>query len=331
MIKKFSLFLALFLGFTITQCDETKQHVYQQELKAFQSMPQYKTVFDEGAHGGLRTLQADVENYKELSFLQRLARYPVSLFSPIVVTSATMPKLYGFIDDLCKKQGIAKPTVYLTFDEGFFNAFAFKILKSTGAILIGKKLLLETSDQELEAIIAHEIGHIKYNHVNKTLLIKAGSYAAAVYIADDLMGKILPSLCKEHSPMQYALVKTMLILDMVNIFSALIINKRFEKQADEFAYKEVNHGPGLIEFFEHLEQKEKTCDDDFVNTHLLIKENKPKIATFDYYSLLARYYVSKGFHQLNKASEWVYHNTFLGAHPSNEARIEAIKKHLQQA
>jgi hypothetical protein len=43
-----------------------------------------------------------------------------------------------------------------------------------------------------------------------------------------------------------------------------------------------------------------------------------------------RYYLAKGGHLCGKAFGYIYHNTPLGAHPSNEARIEAAQKYLQQ-
>ena len=46
------------------------------------------------------------------------------------------------------------PTVFITRKENFFNACAAKVLTSSGGIVIGQDLIVESSEKELEAIVA---------------------------------------------------------------------------------------------------------------------------------------------------------------------------------
>ena len=137
------------------------QGVYYGELKALKARPDSKMIFDKDADGDLRKIHRDIPIYKNLSFFHQLIRRGCLGFDVIIVTYDTMPSLYGYIESICKLANVAVPTIFITRKEVFFNAFAQKLLMSTGAFVIGQKLLKESSDQEVEAIVAHEIGHIR--------------------------------------------------------------------------------------------------------------------------------------------------------------------------
>lgn len=314
-----SLFLlACIVSFSsgITHGDAT--YAYREEFKAFQTNPHYKVVFDKDANGSLKSIQADVEIYKDLSYFQRLIRFAFSGLEIVIVKPETMPKLYSFIDTICKDQGIETPTIFIAQNRGFFNATASKLLTSSGTMVIGQKLLEETSDKELQGIMAHELGHIVYNHMNKTILISIGSYYGTKWIRQYFFN--VPDQGFDLSAHLMA----------VNFIAPCIINKRFEREADEFAYKVTNNGEGLVEFFEHLEKKEQSEDNDFDATKALVKDNYSKIGFTDYYWLMTRYYLAKAGHNIGKGFAWVYHNTPLGAHPAHEDRIKAAQEYLAQ-
>jgi len=299
-----------------TQPQEVHHNQYQQELRAFKKSPDYKMIFDKKANPLLRGVRANIENYKELTLLQRLVRYPVFIFDVVVVTPKTMPKLHTYVDSICKKASIKTPPIFITMNKGIFNAFALKLLASTGAIVVGQDMIFEIPDEALEAVLVHEIGHIKHNHVNKKLLLNLGTLAGYFmflkkynFFPNSLCGSILEGV-------------------VLNMVSQLIIGKRFERQADEFAYKTMGKGEGLIQFFNQLKQKEQEKEAEFKETHRALKKNKRKIASSDYQSLMLSYYVARIAHLFDDACKWVYHNTRLGAHPSHDERIETIKTHM---
>lgn len=333
--------LVVFICFTPVQSQGDATFAYRQEFKAFETNPHYRAIFDEDAHVGLKDIQADVENYKQLSFLQRCVRFAFLGLEVVVVTPETMPMLYGFIDTICKEQRIKTPTVFIAKDRGFFNAGAQKLLVSSGAIVIGKKLLEETSDKELQGVVAHELGHIVHNHVNKSILINYLSFfitnSALQYIFNRSNLQIGLHLNLQYKMSIYKISIDVLPLITFYITSKIapcivscIINKRFEKQADEFAYRVTDNGEGVIEFFEHLKKKEQSLENDFDGTYFTIKDNKAKIGYLDYYYLMARYGFAKAWHMIDKGYRWIYHNTRLGAHPSHENRIKAAKEYLAQ-
>jgi Zn-dependent protease with chaperone function len=289
--------------------------IYCEELAVFKAREDMKAIFNEDMHSQLRAIQRDISTYKKLSFLQRLVRGAFLSCDVILVEPDTMPALYSYVDTLCTKAKIATPTIFLTREESFFNAFAQKLFASTGGILIGQKLLLETSDEELEAIVAHEIGHIKHDHVNKMLALSIFTYA----ISNMLLSRFTNLVGAVH--VYYA-------VQLSSILSALIINKKFEKEADAFACEVADRGKGVVEFFEHLQKKEQIREEEFVSTADLLAEGKSQIAGISYVGLCFRYYMAQFGHEFTKMYKYIYHNTPLGAHPSNEARIAAAQEYL---
>jgi Zn-dependent protease with chaperone function len=287
--------------------------LYYQEFKAFTAMPDYKIIFDKDAHQGMSGIQQDIENCKALSPFQRLVRSIFFTLDVVVITPETMPLLYSYVDTMCKKHALKTPTIFITRKKNIFNAMAQKLLISSGAIVIGQKLLKELSDQELEAVVAHEIGHIRYNHVNKGIAICIASHYACI--------KLLQHMMPDSG-------HPMLSFISGSLLASLIINKRFEKEADKFAYKEMGKGAGLIGFFECIQEKTCQREQDFISTCACLEHSKQRIYFIDYLKLKGYYYWEKLGQSLLDGYKWIYYNTFYGPHPSPEARIETIKEYL---
>ena len=87
------------------------------------------------------------------------------------------PDLYKRVEELCEKMELKKvPEVYIVESGGMLNAFATKVFG-----LFGKNMVvlysdfvdisLDSSGNEIDYVIAHELAHIKRNHIIKSLLI----------------------------------------------------------------------------------------------------------------------------------------------------------------
>lgn len=309
MKKIFLLGMFLLISDHAVDAHET----YYQEFKTFST--ERKTIFDQHADAGMSAIQRDIENYKELSQFQRLVRFIFFLFDVVVITPKTMPTLYSYIDTMCKTQDIQTPTIFITRQMGFFNAAAQKLLMSSGAIIIGQDIICEASDDELEAIVAHEIGHIKHNHVNKSFAIAIGSVFLSHYLVSKIMYK-------------HPYLASALLISGPTLFIRLFIGKRFEQEADEFAYKNMGKGNGLIKFFERLLHMEKERNDEFDATHTYLEDSRKELALLDYSELKLRYCMHKAGKIFSDAFKWFYYNTPYGAHPSPQDRIKTIQEYL---
>lgn len=324
-------FLSLGMLFAATSCFAESGNIYKNELIAFKENPEYIGIFDKDISSSLNSIQRDIQTYAHTSFSQRFLLMVFFLLDPVVVTPNTMPQLYSYIDSVCKSQNMKTPVVFISRKERFFNAAASKLFMSCGGIMIGQRIVVETSDAALEGIIAHELGHIKYNHINKSLLIAALVYALfPTHICDNLFDDYTYTI--PIATLGYNIrigLASYLNHELRSLIINAIINKRFEREADEFAYKIMDKGDGLIEFFELLEEKEDHYEQGFLDTYAKIQENKDNVGLINYLSLAQRYYTNRALNYIDKAYKWLYHNTFLGAHPSHEARIKAVREYQE--
>lgn len=89
-------------------------------------------------------------------------QYGVNMASAIRLSPTQLPELYNHLPPICEKLGIAEPEFYLQMDP-MPNAWTFGDTKVYITITSG---LVEMMDSdELNAIIAHECGHILCRHV----------------------------------------------------------------------------------------------------------------------------------------------------------------------
>lgn len=114
----------------------------------------------------LRTLEsipgfpALVKKFLQIGFEQM--QYGVNMASSIRLSPTQLPHLYNHLPPICQRLGIAEPEFYLQMDPAP-NAWTFGDTKIYITITSGLVELL--NDEELDAVIAHECGHIMCRHV----------------------------------------------------------------------------------------------------------------------------------------------------------------------
>lgn len=77
------------------------------------------------------------------------------------VEKAKAPNLHDLVGELAEKMGIPKPEIYLI-KLGVPNAFATGRNPQNSCIAVSKSLLDSLEKKEIEAVIAHELTHIKH-------------------------------------------------------------------------------------------------------------------------------------------------------------------------
>lgn len=80
------------------------------------------------------------------------------------VKESEAPEIHAMLASLAKQAGIPKPKLYFVQDNSP-NAFAFGRTQGSSGIAVHAGLLQALNKQEVEAVIAHEIGHIKHRDV----------------------------------------------------------------------------------------------------------------------------------------------------------------------
>ena len=114
-------------------------------LRQLESIPGFPTLVKKVLALGLEQLQ-----------------YGLNMATAIRLSPTQLPKLYNHLPPICQKLGIAEPEFYLQMDP-MPNAWTFGDTKISITITSG--LVEMMSDDELDAILAHECGHILCRHV----------------------------------------------------------------------------------------------------------------------------------------------------------------------
>ncbi|MEK4523489.1 M48 family metalloprotease [Psychrobacillus sp. FSL W7-1457] len=92
----------------------------------------------------------------------------------IRVSQRQFPDVYERITRMSEDMNLKKvPDIFVVHSEGAFNAFATRFLGKNMVVLYSEvfELAREQGDAELDFIIAHELTHIKRNHIWKNILI----------------------------------------------------------------------------------------------------------------------------------------------------------------
>ena len=93
-------------------------------------------------------------------------------------------RVYNLVENLCMSQGMSMPKVNVIRDNSL-NAFASGINKHTYTVTLTTGIIDRLADEELEAVIAHELSHIR-NHDVRLLIVSivfVGVFAMLAQIA----------------------------------------------------------------------------------------------------------------------------------------------------
>ncbi|HYO14741.1 MAG TPA: M48 family metallopeptidase [Thermoanaerobaculia bacterium] len=107
-----------------------------------------------------------------------------------------LPSLWRMVHDVAERLGIPPPKTYLS-RQGEANAFAFG--KQTHSIVLTTELVDLMTHEELEGIIAHEMGHILCEHM---LYMDVG--LALTSGATSSLAKVIPALKESVAGLFYA-------------------------------------------------------------------------------------------------------------------------------
>jgi heat shock protein HtpX len=95
------------------------------------------------------------------------------------------PKLHEIVENLCKKSGIKKPRLMLA-QIPIPNAFAYGSPIAGNRVAVTSGLLKTLESEEVEAVIGHELGHLKHRDVQIMMFVSLLP-ALLMYIGYSLM------------------------------------------------------------------------------------------------------------------------------------------------
>ena len=86
-----------------------------------------------------------------------------------MVSRAEEPRLYNLLENLCISRGITMPTLRIADDEAL-NAFATGMNDKQYSITVTQGLIDALNDQEIEAVLGHELTHIRNGDVRMMVI-----------------------------------------------------------------------------------------------------------------------------------------------------------------
>ena len=95
-----------------------------------------------------------------------------------IINSATCSKpldrkenkrVYNLVENLCMSQGMSMPKINIIYDDSL-NAFASGINDRTYTITLSRGIIQKLNDEELEAVIGHELTHIRNRDVRLLII-----------------------------------------------------------------------------------------------------------------------------------------------------------------
>ena len=125
-----------------------------------------------------------------------------------------------------------KIVVWQTGSLSIANAAVAGIVRWSRQIFLTDALLTHFSDEEIETIVAHEFGHVRYNHI-PTYFIFSMTYFLGYAIFSIYVGEPILTLLPESAVLSSIETIIFLFLYFVLVFGYL--SRRFEHQADLYA------------------------------------------------------------------------------------------------
>ena len=183
-----------------------------------------------------------------IPFLANHAYLPIALMASLIFFAYIYaPLLLGFIwrtvpladvnlrnklDQLAAQNSIKYKDIVVWQTESVANAAVAGIAPWSRQIFLTEALLQHFSDDEIEAIVAHEFGHVRYKHI-LTYLMFLIVYFLSYAIYYIYIGRPLESVIATSSLLPAIGLVFFISLYFVIIFRAL--SRRFEHQADLYA------------------------------------------------------------------------------------------------
>jgi heat shock protein HtpX len=103
------------------------------------------------------------------------------------VTRQEEPRLYNLLENLCISRGITMPTLRIA-DDDALNAFATGLNQKQYSITVTRGLINALNDPEIEAVLGHELTHIRNGDVR--MLVIAVVMAGAISFFGELVFRI---------------------------------------------------------------------------------------------------------------------------------------------
>ena len=172
------------------------------------------------------------------------------------VAKEDAPRLYNVVEEMAIAAGVPMPKVYLI-DEEAPNAFATGISPESASVAVTRGLLRKLDREQLQGVIAHEIGHIRNFDIRFSLLMAV--MAGGIVMLSDLvfrsaiLGGGRRRGGKDNGGQAILILIGLVLVILSPILSALIqmaVSRQREYLADASAVEFTRNPEGLAQALE---------------------------------------------------------------------------------
>ncbi len=191
------------------------------------------------------------------------------------ITKKEAPGLYRVVENLAISTGMPMPKVYII-DDPAPNAFATGRDPNHAVVAASQGLLDIMDDTELEAVMAHEMGHVK-NYDIRVMMIVFGLVSAIGFIADLLTHFLWFSDEEDRSPVMLILALVAgLLAPFLAMLIQLAVSRRREYLADSTGAMTTRYPEGLARALEKIRDHGSTMRRQSTSTAHLFFANPLK-------------------------------------------------------
>ena len=219
------------------------------------------------------------------------------------------PRFHNIVEGLCIAGGLPKPDLYIVQDDAP-NAFATGRDPKHAAVAVTTGLLQKMNRIELEAVIAHELSHVKnYDILVSTLavtMVGAVALLADIGVRSMLFGGRRRDNDSGGSILMIVALVFLVLAPIVAKVMQLAVSRRRESLADFSAVEMTRYPPGMVSALEKLRDDQTVvASGSRATAHLWIEQP------------MARKKEEGSFARLNNLFD---------THPPLEERIAALRE-----
>jgi len=181
------------------------------------------------------------------------AKLALALNDAHEVSKKDAPVLYRVVENLAITTGMPMPKVYII-DDPAPNAFATGRDPNHAVVAVTAGLLNMMEKDELEAVLAHEMGHVQ-NYDIRVMMIVFGLVSAIGFIADIMANFLWFRDDREsgNSPIFFVLaILAVILAPFVAMLIQLAVSRRREFLADSTSAMTTRYPEGLIRALEKI-------------------------------------------------------------------------------
>jgi len=166
----------------------------------------------------------------------------LKMYDATEVTREERPELYSSVEKLAENADVPMPELYIS-DMSVPNAFATGRNPENGVVCVTQGLLSSLEQEEIDAVIAHELAHIK----NRDTLVNAvvATIAGAIAILAEMVfwGALFSGRQRQGELM--SAMAFMILTPLIASLIKLTISRKMEYRADSDAVKIHGQREGL--------------------------------------------------------------------------------------